>query len=132
MKPTTVCTPEAAEKVAQLAVTAIMAFRINTGPERDIQEAVATILDGAGLKYVREFEMGKANRIDFLIDEGVGLEVKVQGSPSAVVRQLFRYAEREEIKAMVVVSTRVRTTAILPERIRGKLVLKAELWRALL
>lgn len=89
-----------------------------------------------GRRLRREFELSATDRIDFLIQEpnpiqppiggpgvrasiGIGLEVKVDGPLSALVRQLQRYAQHDAVDALLVVTTRARLHAV-PTTLSGK------------
>jgi len=86
--------------------------------ERELQDGLAIVLaDVAGLH--REHSFSPQDRIDFLLPDGVGIEVKIDGSLSDLARQVHRYAQREEITALIVVTNRLRL-AELPETINGK------------
>lgn len=58
------------------------------------------------------------DRLDFFID-GVAIEVKMNGSLSALLRQVHRYMAHEEITGLIVITTRLKL-ARLPENINGK------------
>lgn len=75
--------------------------------EYDLQMVVAERLTSAGICYHREHFLGPRNRIDFLVDGGIGIEVK-KGKPARakVMRQLQRYTSSPEIKAVILVVER--------------------------
>lgn len=114
-------------------VQALLAFRLPVGDEAAFQEGVAAALAARGVAFTREFALSAGRgRIDFYLpDDRIGLELKVQGSPSDVARQLQRYALAPEIDALVLVTARARLGA-LPPTIGGKPLAVAALWRALL
>jgi hypothetical protein len=90
------------------AVTAALtANRYHHVDEHGLQAGLADALDAAGLGFEREVRLTPADRIDFLVDR-VGIEVKVQGSPTVVMRQLLRYAHSDRLDALVLVTTRRR------------------------
>lgn len=66
----------------------------------------------------REAILDARCRIDFLVD-GVGIECKVAGSRAEVLRQLTRYADFDEIEALVLV-TCIASHTRLPDEIDGK------------
>lgn len=76
------------------------------------------MLQEEGIAFAREFIIDSKSRIDFLVG-AVGLEVKVGGSLAAVTRQLFRYAQVEVIKELVLVSSRQFHNQ-LPAEMNGK------------
>ena len=59
------------------------------------------------LPYVREVSLSKCSRIDFMIGEdGLGIEVKVAGTQTALTHQLHRYALSDRISALILVTSR--------------------------
>jgi hypothetical protein len=87
--------------------------------EEQLQNAVALALEGAGIPFQREARLNEHDRIDFLVGT-IGIEVKIDGSISALVRQLFRYAHnaRGDIDSLVVVVGKL-SLANLPVDIEG-------------
>lgn len=85
--------------------------------EADLHALVAQRLQDSGLPGMHEVPLGGGCRIDFLVDT-VGVEIK-KGKPCAskLCAQLTRYAQSEQIAALVVVSWQSVT---LPARIGGK------------
>lgn len=75
--------------------------------EARVQAAIAGALDGAGLPHDREVAIDERSRIDFLVS-AVGIEVKVDGASTAVLRQLARYVEHPRIRGLVLATTRAR------------------------
>src|SRR5574341_431700 len=96
-------TPRAATTVLHLA-SLLTQRRWPIGLELDFQNAVAAVLDQANVNYVREYQTGDGP-IDFYFPEDhIGLELKVKGSPAAVVRQLQRYAKCDDIAVIVLLT----------------------------
>ncbi|TWT59001.1 hypothetical protein KOR42_23880 [Thalassoglobus neptunius] len=58
--------------------------------------------------FQREYSLSDRERIDFMCFGSIGIEVKTQGSMSSVAAQLLRYAECEEVKGLILVTTRRR------------------------
>jgi len=87
--------------------------------EAELQEGISFALTLAGLKHEREAVLTKRDRIDFLLPGGIGIEVKIDGSISALTRQLFRYAELPEVASLVVVVGK-NTLGNLPHEILSK------------
>lgn len=105
----------------------LQGYRYRSINESELQQAVAGVLQEAGWKFQREVVLsGGRDRIDFL-GNGIGIEVKVDGSNAALIRQAFRYLKHDEIGALIVVTTRLRHS--LPSEMNGKSVHLVRLWR---
>jgi len=85
----------------------LLGYRFLVGDEADLQGQIARVLTDHALTFEREARLSERDRIDFLLRaSGIGLEVKVDGSRSSVLGQLWRYAECQDIQALLLVSTR--------------------------
>lgn len=93
-------------------------FRFHFVGEEELQCAVEQVLTDEGFSFSREHSLTEADRIDFLVG-GVGLEIKVDGSLSQVTRQLHRYAQCEEVKSLVLLTSR-RKHCKMPPEMNGK------------
>jgi hypothetical protein len=94
--------------------------RFNFTCERELQDGVAQLLDGLGVEYEREHGFGPEDRIDFWFpSDGMGVEVKIQESLTDVTRQLHRYAGRDEVKVLVLLTTKMAHRR-MPEEMCGK------------
>lgn len=100
--------------------TILGARRFRFTCEKDLQDGIAAVLTEAGLDFQRELELSRQDRPDFLLHR-VAIEVKVDGSLSALTRQIARYAEHELVDGILVVTSLARLTN-LPDEIRGKRV----------
>lgn len=95
--------------------------------ERVLQDDLGAILALLGVSVLREFTLGSAGRVDFYLPTlSLGIEVKTKGTWTALIRQLRRYAERPEVKSLLVVTSRVRL-AQLPDTLAGKPILALHL-----
>lgn len=100
-------------------LTSIRNVRIGVVSEEfEIHRAIAVELDRSGIKYRHEHKLGPRCRIDFLTDEGIGIEVK-KGKPYSVEveRQLERYAKFDEVKGIILVIERYQD---VPAEVFGK------------
>jgi hypothetical protein len=94
--------------------------------EAALQAGIAAALEAAGMPAQREVRLtahGRAgrDRIDFLVNGHIGVEVKVAGSAADVLRQLQRYAEDDQLSGLVLVTTRA-AHATLPMMVGGKVL----------
>lgn len=99
-------------------VAALAANRYNTNNEAQLQLAIEQILTAAAIAFEREVRLDDAGRIDFLAGD-VGIEIKVDGSLSALTRQLHRYAQHERIEHLIAV-TSLHRLGRLPAELCGK------------
>lgn len=102
-------------------VKALANVAIRTTDELELNGAVRSLLDAAGIAYEAEVRLTERDRIDFLTDNAVGIELKTKGSTAALVRQLERYAQSERVDVLVVVTT-LRRLTLLPMTVHGKMV----------
>jgi ribulose-5-phosphate 4-epimerase/fuculose-1-phosphate aldolase len=116
---------DAAEVLAEL----LSEYRYVIGNESDFQEGVSRVLERNHWLFYREHDLGRTfGRIDFFLpDAKVGIELKVQGSPTAVLRQLHRYALSPKIHALILVTGRSRLAGV-PQTLNGKPVLAVAIW----
>lgn len=89
--------------------------------EADLQIWIAGKLAAAGVPFVREHSLDKKSRIDFVVIDGaqrIGIEVKTAASQRTVT-QMLRYAQSDQINALVLVST-ARQPSCFPAYLNGK------------
>jgi len=96
-------------------------YRYDCASEFELQNGIEEVLKDSSFDYEREVRLSKEDRVDFLVDR-IGIEIKIDGSTTELLRQLARYAKHEKIKCLVVVTSRSRLTS-LPERLGGKPIL---------
>jgi len=105
------------------AMTAVAdAIRANTyrfANEDELQRGIDLALGNADIQREREVRLAPGDRIDFMCGL-VGIEVKVDGSISALSRQLLRYAMSGRVGGLVVVTSRMRQAVQLPARLNDK------------
>ena len=83
-------------------------FRFDESSEERLQDGIEAVLRDRGVAFVREARLSDEDRIDFITHDGVGIEVKVDGSAASVLRQLHRYAHLDTVQALVLVTTKRR------------------------
>src|SRR5262245_28911438 len=122
--PITVCM--APESLAAL----IRGYRFIVGNESAFQDGFLRMLEENQIKHLREHDLGRSfGRIDFYLpDHGIGIELKVKGSRTEVLRQLHRYSLCPEVQALILVTgwTRLAPTAA---KLNGKPLVTACIWQ---
>jgi hypothetical protein len=86
--------------------------------EEEVQRAIAAVLTEQRYEFEREVRLAATDRIDFLIESGIGVEVKIQGSALAATRQLLRYAEHPRVRELILFTT--RSQIVVPSELGGK------------
>lgn len=98
-------------------VATLRRARFRIGTEAALQASIADALDDAGAAFAAEVRLAPGERIDFMVEPGIGIEAKVKCDKRAIYRQLERYAGREQVKALILVTG---TAMGLPREIGGK------------
>lgn len=113
-------------------VTALQAGRYDCTDEYRLQDGCAQVLTAAGYVVRREVSLSEADRIDLMVGQ-IGIECKVAGSPSAVVRQVIRYMQSPQVAALVLVTGRAAVGRMLRMSVtvncQAKPVRVVETWR---
>lgn len=96
-------------------------YNFASSTEDELQRAIALCLDINRVPYVREARVSQTERPDFLIGTlgTVAIEIKIKGSLSEVTRQIHRYAQREDIQQILLVTTCAKHLDI-PDEFNGK------------
>jgi hypothetical protein len=99
---------------------------ITFADEYDLQAGIQHALEATGNHVAREVRLGDGvSRIDLIVTCGIpnthtiGIEVKVDGAYSDVLRQLTRYAKEPTIDALILVTSRSKHHHI-PLELNGK------------
>ncbi|HGM7877007.1 TPA: hypothetical protein ACKRQV_001276 [Pseudomonas aeruginosa] len=83
--------------------------------EVKLHEAIAEVLDQAGIIFERERILDAKNRADFWVD-GLVIEVKVDGTLSEALRQVDRYIHLPQVTGVLLASTQRWAAAPLKDR----------------
>lgn len=89
------------EDVASLIESTLLNFR----DEAELQRNLSEFLTSVRIPHRREVQLDARNRVDFLLDDGIIIETKVDGATTDLLRQLLRYAAFSDVTGIVVVST---------------------------
>lgn len=106
--------------VTELVVDTLTRFRYTGLHELDYQDQVEHALSTVtGLRVTREVRLTGRDRIDLVVNDTIGIEVKVDSTRAAIIRQVGRYAASGRLTHIVLASSRVMLTKNLPEVIHG-------------
>lgn len=122
-------TPEIAPQFLMRAIaTQLGSYQYRFGSEVQLHERLGAVLDAGGHQFVREHRLDAHNRADFWL-AGVVIEVKVDGSGGAAMRQALRYAELPQVTGVIVASTCRWADTAFPSSLAGKPFAVVRLWR---
>jgi len=112
-------------------VDLLTTYRYSVGSETSFQLGVERVLAENDVPFIKEHQLGSEfGRIDFYLPHHkYGIELKVKGSVSEVLRQLHRYAQCPDIAALILVTARARL-AFAPMSINGRPLLAAAVWES--
>ncbi|WP_316234641.1 hypothetical protein [Bradyrhizobium sp. SZCCHNR1020] len=107
-------------------IALIESARLPLADEKILQAELARLFDGAGIVYRREVRLSAADIVDFMIADGLAIEIKIKGQRRAIYKQLERYCAHAHV-GEIVLATNVAMG--LPDAINGKPVGLARLGR---
>lgn len=95
--------------------------RFRYGSEKELQDGVEHILRQCKFSFGREVPV-EGGIIDFIVrmadGSRIGLELKIKGSPTAVLQQLGRYSANSDLSAIILVTARLQLSN-LPKSLNG-------------
>lgn len=101
-------------------------IRLIVDDEKSVQEQIAAALFQATIGFEREVRLSPGDIIDFVSDR-VGVEVKIKGGKRAILRQIERYADSNQIDSLILLSN---VAMGVPAEINGKPVRFVSMGRA--
>lgn len=114
---------------AALAVAEhLESFTYGWSSELELQDAISVALPPFVAR--REESLSRRDRPDFIVEFcglNIAVEVKIKGARNAVLRQLGRYAEHDDIAAIVLASGKRTLLSGIPNVLHGKPVAVAML-----
>ncbi len=85
--------------------------------EKRFQDQVEQVLKDNNIAHNREYQLKAGQRIDFLVDGSIGIEIKIKGSAKKIYRQCRDYCENDVIKEFIILTTR---SMGFPKDLHGK------------
>ena len=93
-------------------------YRLSMDTEIHMQDDIESILNTSNISFEREYRLGSHGVIDFFVpSRGLGIEIKLKAVRADIVRQLDRYAESDQLNALLLVTM---TSLALPKALREK------------
>lgn len=105
----------------------VLRKRFSLSDEKQTQDDIENALKQANINYKREFYLTKEDKIDFFVNDNIGLEVKLAGSKKNIYRQCERYCLSDKIKEIILIT---KVSMGLPKEINGKKTYIIDLGRA--
>lgn len=82
-----------------------------------MQQGVWSVLSSVFNDVRPEYRLSETDRVDFYVPPGVVVECKIKGPALGVLRQLERYAEHDQVEALILYTSYWMR---LPNEINGK------------
>lgn len=105
------------ENLIERIFEALSQYQYNMKSELDVHDGMQQAFESADIPFKREYKLNEQDIVDFLIDDQLAIEVKIKGRPMDIFRQCERYCKHENVKAIILASSRHMG---LPEEINGK------------
>jgi hypothetical protein len=113
--------PMTAIEIARLIKGSVFRF----ANEIALQDGIEALLKGKGIEYGREVSLSARDRVDFMHGD-IGIEVKIDSPTNSVQRQLWRYAQSDKVKSLILVTSRAKHKQI-PDMLLDKPVIVVHL-----
>lgn len=99
-------------------IYSVSGIRFIKDDEKKVQAHIKKLFPEATSEYF----LTPKDKIDFIfLEHGIGIEVKIKGQPSSIIRQLERYAESPLINELILVTAK---SISVPPILKGKKVFK--------
>lgn len=111
----------ALDLMLRCVVETLQRYRYRFSSEVSLHDGMAQALTEGRIAFKREFVAGPQDRFDFLVEPGIVIEAKIKGSLSTALHQVDRYAARDDVRAIVIATTRFWSgTLVQNPTLRGK------------
>lgn len=108
-------------------IAAVTSHRFDLSDEKVLQADIAGVLTKLGAQFKREVRLNSSDIVDFMLPDGLAVEVKIKAPKRTIYRQCKRYCAHDAVSGLILVTA----TAIgFPEEIEGKPCWVASLGRA--
>lgn len=105
--------------IAQDLIELLKQWKLRTTTEKTLQDDIATVLAGENIEFTREHRLTTIDVIDFRVGK-VGIECKIAGAKTTVLRQLIRYASFPDVEEIILVTTKSSHRELDGEVVQGK------------
>jgi hypothetical protein len=104
---------------AQQIISILKPYKLAATHESYLQVNLQNIFNDHKLEFTPQVCLGKTieSRIDFMFPDGLGIELKIQGSARSIYDQCLRYCKYEQVKSLLLVTSK---SMGFPKEINGK------------
>ena len=92
-------------------------WRFDLSSELATQKSIHEALIQSAIRHDREVVIGPRERVDFLCDSGIAIEVKLDGQAKKIYKQLERYSQSYQVRSLILATARA---VQMPKEINGK------------
>src|ERR1700693_133607 len=75
--------------------------RLPLADEKLLQASISDVFEAASLDFEREVHLGPRDIVDFMVEGGIAVEIKIKGNRRDIYRQLERYCAHDAVTAIV-------------------------------
>lgn len=104
---------------AETIASVLKSCRFRFASEAQLQQAIEQALHDRGILARREVVLAPGDRVDFVADGDIAIEVKIKGAFASVAEQLQRYAASPTIACVLLATTR-RQLLAMPDTFHEK------------
>lgn len=96
--------------------------------EKSLQSDIAALFTSKKVPFNREHYLDENNIMDFIVADGIGLEIKIDGTKRAIYEQCLRYSKFPEVKELILFTNKQLGTPHLYEGKRFNIVNIGTAW----
>ena len=97
-----------AEDPAHRQVLLLHSYHAGYSWTDDLQRGIASVLGSMQISFEREFRLDEHSRIDFMVEGGIGIEAKINGTSRDTWKQCVRYMEFSAVEELILVTVKSR------------------------
>lgn len=91
-------------QLRRLAVL-LAGYAYRYGSETQLHEGIASVLTAEGIPFEHEVAVDARNRMDFLVNGVLAIEIKVDGSFAHAIAQVSRYSALDTVHGVLLAAT---------------------------
>jgi predicted AAA+ superfamily ATPase len=84
----------------------LTSYRFSLENEKLLQLQIENALLTNNIPHSKEYVLDKHNIIDFLCNNGIGIEVKIKGSKRSIYEQVLKYSQFADVKSIILITNK--------------------------